>query len=70
MNNISSNNNYQSYGIIKRSNSNLKKEDRPSTAPSKESKEVKPSVPYNKYIQSNQHNRLPSPQIKSKFNIF
>ena len=55
------------YGI-KRSNSNLKKEERPSTAPAKESKDK--DVSNNKGLSgSSSIKRLPSPQIKSKFDF-
>lgn len=54
---------------MKKSNSVVKREERPSTAPSKESKEKENQ---NKYYFSNNNsfqsqNRLPSPQIKRKF---
>ena len=48
----------QQYGIIKR-NQSFNKDERPSTAPSKESKEKT-------MIISNSNKRLPSPAIKSK----
>lgn len=55
---------YQPYGTINRSNSMIKKEDRPSTAPTKEK-----DLPNNRYvsnsgINNNYKNRLTSPQVK------
>ena len=47
--------------MIKRENSIVKKEDRPSTAPSKESKDPKQLASHNSL------KRLPSPNIKCKF---
>lgn len=53
---------------MKKSNSVVKREERPSTAPSKESKEKDNQSKYfsnNNSFQS--QNRLPSPQIKRNF---
>jgi len=62
--NRAQNNYQQQYGIIKRSSSNYRKEERPSTAPAKESKE-KENVNSKGLTPSSSIKRLPSPAIKS-----